>query len=78
MVEVHPSDDPGFALTEDQELLVAGDQRTLAPILPGHREPGLAEARVVGRELGGHTPQCCPSSCPQGLALTQRTCWEAQ
>ena len=48
MVEVHPSDDPGFALTEDQELLVAGDQRALAPILPGHREPGLAEARVVG------------------------------
>ena len=55
MVEVHPSDDPGFALTVDQELLVAGDQRALAPILPGHREPGLAEARVVGRELGGHT-----------------------
>ena len=55
MVEVHPSDDPGFALTEDQELLVAGDQRALAPILPGHREPGLAEAREVGRGLGGHT-----------------------
>ena len=55
MVEVHPSDDPGFALTVDQELLVAGDQRALAPILPRHREPGLAEARVVGRGLGGHT-----------------------
>ena len=55
MVEVHPSDDPGFALTVDQELLVAGDQRALAPILPGHREPGLAEARVVGQGLGGHT-----------------------
>ena len=55
MVEVNPSDDPGFALTEDQELLVAGHQRALASILPGHCEPGLAEARVVGREVGGHT-----------------------